>query len=148
MTRMGCFQGVLPPGAPVVEIEMLGTEIETPGRETETPGTETGTLGTGTGGRLGALGGVAGGLFGDVGRVGVSSAGGAGGVGAGVDGSGADELLVGAPGPVATAPDACVPAPSPADVSGVLAFGFLDTGLLRSAGAETCTVLRVRRRWV
>ena len=146
---MGCFQGVLPPGAPAVEIEMLGTEMETPGRETETPGTETGTLGTETDGSLGTLGSVTGGLVGDVGRVGVSSAGGAGGVGVGVEGSGADELLVGgAPGPVATAPDACVPAPSPADVSGVLAFGFLDTGLLRSAGAETCTVLRVRRRWV
>ena len=127
---------------------MLGAETDTPGTETDTLGTETETLGTDAGGRLGTLGSVTGGPVGGVGGGGVSSTGGAVGVGVGA-GPCAEELLVGgATGVAVTATGSRVPAsPPPAEVSGVLDFGFLVTGVLRVVGAEMCTVLGLRRCW-
>jgi hypothetical protein len=135
----------------VVEIVMPGTDIETPGRETETPGTE-------TGGRLGMLGSVTGRLIGGVEGVGLFSTGGAvgggigvgvgvgAGVGVGVGDVGAGELFVGGAAG-ATATISRVSVPLSAEVSGVLTFGFLDTGVLRGPGTVIATFLWLRRCW-
>jgi hypothetical protein len=69
--------------------------------------------------------------------------GGTGGVGEGVGSGGAGELVVGGVGAAATGSRVLV-AP-PAGVFGVLAFGFLDTGVLRGARTGMRMVLWVRR---
>jgi hypothetical protein len=130
---------------PGVEIETLGTVTETPGTLTETPGTLTETPGMVTVGRFGTLGSVTGGSVGGAGGAGAFSAGdGVGlGAGAGAGGSGGEPFVAGAVGEAVTAAGSRVPPPPPAEVSGALAFGPLDSGVLIGAGAEMCTVLRV-----
>ena len=113
------------PSASVVEFKRLGRETD------GTPGT----LGIVTGGLVGSAGSVG------AGGVGVES--GAGGVGGGGGSLGTGELVVG--GAVGAAAAGSRVVPPPAGMLGVLAFGFLDTGVLRGACTGMRTVLWVRR---